>query len=258
MTEFAVLSVVPIDFQLWGQFWWGIAAVFVLYVLILVAGRGKPGVLIVGDDGQLSTSKFQFVVWTVAAVFSFVFLYAVRVSPGGYADAVESFPQYLLIAMGLSVTTATAAKAITVSYVRSGRVTKSSAGRATPALYQLVTDDSGQPDLAKIQMLTWTFIAVVVYIVRVFYAANDYHGCKALPDSCPMPDIDAPLMVLMGLAQGAYLGLKLTVDQSPGSQPGAAACSSGPQLPATSVAPTVQPPPAVTPQSVLSAPPQVP
>lgn len=251
-------AAVYIHFPFWGQFWIGVAAVFILYLLILVAGRGKPGVLMVGDDGQLSTSKFQFVVWTAIAVFSFVFLYAVRIWPGGYWGAVDGFPQYLLIAMGLSVTTATAAKAITVSYVRLGRVTKSGAARVTPALYQLVTDDAGQPDLSKIQMLTWTIIAVVVYVVRVFSVASSYSGCTA--DTCLMPDIDGPLMVLMGLSQGAYLGLKLTVDQTVGSQsaPAAAPVNAPPAPPAPAVAPAVPPQPRIAAQAPVNAPPPVP
>src|SRR5687768_8507738 len=72
---------------------------------------------IVGKDGRPSSSKCQFFLWTGAFLFTFVAFFVARwvfeeVKPIG------DIPQNVLIAMGLSITTLTAAKGITVNYVK--------------------------------------------------------------------------------------------------------------------------------------------
>ena len=64
----------------------------------------------------------------------------------------------------------------------------------------------GEPDLGKIQMMAFTMIAAVIYLFRM-----------TVQESSPpeMADIEAALMVLMGLSQGAYLGKKLMTIATP-------------------------------------------
>jgi len=176
------------------------------------AGSRKSFVLqlIEGADGRLSTSKAQAFVWTIVAVYGLLEVFIERFLAGD-SSADQTIPLNLLIAMGFSATTMTAAKGITVAYVTNGLVDKAMPTQTKPGdatarpIGGLVTDDDGVPDLSKIQMLAFTAIAVMVYFVRL-----------ACPETGPqLVDIEPALMVLMGLSQGAYLGKKLTTTQAP-------------------------------------------
>jgi hypothetical protein len=182
----------------------GIAAAALAVVLLVVvagAGRGVLAKLVCGSDGRTSTSKTQAVVWTGIALFGLLEVFVERVMLG-ISDFGSVVPVNMLIAMGFSVTTMTAAKGITVSYIASGLVDK----RGNATLGGLVTDDDGEPELSKIQMLAFTLVAVAIYLVRM-----------ALQETTPpeITDIEPALMVLMGLSQGAYLGKKLVTTESP-------------------------------------------
>ena len=174
-----------------------IALVVVLYRL--VSGSWNLVYLAEGADQRLSTSKFQVLLWTIVVVFGYVVVETSRFTNGEF-DAMDDIPPNVLIALGFTLGTATLAKGITTSFVESGRIRKDA--DPTAGLKALVTDDSGAPDLSKWQLLTWTLIALVVYVVRVMYELR-----LQTPE---LPDIDAPLMILMGLGQGAYVGKKLT------------------------------------------------
>jgi len=190
-------------------------AVGVLLLLLLVLGalardRGRRsglsflGQLISGADGRPSTSKWQAAVWTLVAIFGLLEVFIERLLLG-ISEGDSSIPANLLLAMGFSMTTMAAAKGITVSYVDKGLLNKESAGSAArPG--GLITDDSGTPDLSKLQMLAFTAIAVVIYLVRLSLQE---------PGTPELVDIEPALMVLMGLSQGAYLGKKLTTTVSP-------------------------------------------
>jgi hypothetical protein len=185
---------------------WGLVPLLVLiFILKGSSGTFNPLKLIMGVDGRPSTSLLQFWLWTFVVLFSYTAIYAARVSLGEWTP-IDQIPQNLLIAMGLSVVTATAAKGITVSYVSSGQVAKDG-----PAGGGVFTNDKGYPDLSKVQMIAWTFIAIAQYLINVAHKinANDLNELKVLPD------IDAALMVLMGLGHGAYLGNKLVTTTTP-------------------------------------------
>jgi hypothetical protein len=170
------------------------------------------GQLVEGADGRPSTSKLQFVLWTGVVVFSWIAIYTSRVRHGNWL-AVPDLPQNVLIAMGLSVATVTAAKGITVGYLMSQGQFKTSVDPAKSSPSAVFQDDTGFPDLSKIQMLAWTLIAIATYFVTVWQQVGQIGqgtlACSASPSPCGLPDIDGALMVLMGLGQGAYLGKKL-------------------------------------------------
>lgn len=202
-----------------GAIHYGLLSLFLLYMIsVWVTGRVGPLQSAMGADGRLSTSKFQFLVWTAVVVFSYAWLYAARAQTGN-TDVIGNIPQNVLIAMGISIATAAGAKAITSSYILSGRINKPAPAEGASAS-DLVANDNDAPDLTKIQMLVWTFVAATVYLVRVAGQVDAFTGCAAA--SCVFPDIDASLMVLMGLGQGAYLGNKLVTVDTPritGSSP---------------------------------------
>ncbi|MDB4963973.1 MAG: hypothetical protein JWP01_3972 [Myxococcales bacterium] len=198
-----------------GAFAIALGFVVVLVVVVGVVSKSTTynrwflGALVSGSDGRLSTSKFQAVIWTAVALFGFVEVFTERLLVGVSAGD-STIPVSMLIAMGFSAVTMTAAKGITVSYVTNGLVNKEAPaaqrGRVRPKLGGLVTDDDGVPELAKIQMLAFTTIAVVFYLVRMSLQES------VLP---ALTDIEPSLMALMGLSQGAYLGKKLTTTETP-------------------------------------------
>jgi hypothetical protein len=182
------------------------------WVSVAVTRKINPLHVVMGADGRLSTSKFQFFVWTGVIVFAYVLLFSYR----GRPEIISSIPQNVLLALGFSVATAVGAKGITVSYLSSSQISKpaSSQPGGNTDLSALVThDDSGTPDLTKIQMLIWTIIAAAIYLHNVYYSLSQYKACAGA--QCAFPDIDTSLMVLMGLSQGAYLGNKLVAAGSP-------------------------------------------
>ena len=187
----------------------GFAALLLAWVLYgLLAGTWNIWRLVIGVDGRASTSKLQWFLWTVVIVFAYVSIWAARALEGSF-EPITEIPQNLLIAMGLSVTTMAAAKGITASYVASGRVIKTSADpeeRRDRGLGPIVASDGHDPDLSKVQMMIWTLTAIVIYL---FAVVDQIGGAHVLPD------IDATLMVLMGLGQGAYLGKKLVTTVTP-------------------------------------------
>lgn len=194
----------------------GFIVLLVLWLLYKVlVGHWNIWKLVEGADGQPSTSKLQWLLWTVVIVFAYTAIYVARMQTGHFS-AITDIPKNLLIAMGFSVTAMAAAKGITVSYVTSRKVTKDKVPPATANVGAIINDDEGFPDLSKIQMMAWTFIAIGVYLINVVQEIHTVSPPK-------LPDIDSALMVLMGLGQGAYLGKKLvttTVPRLTGLSPG--------------------------------------
>jgi hypothetical protein len=195
----------------------GVGTVFLLWLLYKSAFGGKISSLYEGNDGRPSTSKFQFFAWTAIVVFAYAAIYSLKLEARHF-DAINEIPKNVLIAMGMSVISATAAKSITVSYISTGRIAKSTVPSGSSSFAAIFQDDAGVPDLSKVQMIAWTFIAIVTYLIAV--------GSKIHQrDYSSLPDIDSALMVLMGLGHGAYLGKKLVTQDATtpnGSQPVAA------------------------------------
>lgn len=193
----------------------GVAAALVFWLICsVVTGQWNPLKLVEGHDERTSISKTQWLIWTTVIAFSYVTIFMARAISGEYGPF-DSMPYNLWVVMGFSTGTMIAAKSTTGAYVAKGKITKSQSTGAKAG--DLVKDDSGYPDLSKAQLLTWTLIAVGIYIVSVVHEVGQ-------GTSATMPDISPTLMVLMGLSQGAYLGKKLATVTTPhitGLSPGA-------------------------------------
>jgi hypothetical protein len=149
-----------------------------------------------GEDGVPSTSKLQWLIWLAVVLFSYTALWVLRAKAGNYA-AITNVPANVLAVLGFSTATAAAAKGITVGYLHSGRIAKQNPQGG------VLKDDSGFPELAKIQMIAFTLLAVGIFLTTVF------HEIHAHPGRAGLPNIDSSLLVLMGISQGGYLGKKL-------------------------------------------------
>jgi hypothetical protein len=189
----------------------GVAFLVVLYVVTaLITGHWRLKELFNGFDGFASTSKLQWLLWLIAILFGYVALWVLRAEHGDYT-ALSDIPVNLLTVLGFSTGTAAAAKGITAGYVQTGKVAKTGApANPTPATTGgIFQDDSGGPELAKIQMIAFTIIAIGIFLATVFHqiAIGD------IKDS--LPNIDSSLLVLMGISQGGYLAKKLVTFGTP-------------------------------------------
>src|SRR5207244_7084580 len=128
--------------------------------------------------------------------------WAGRVIVSGIDKPVNEIPENLLGILGFSVGTSLGAKAITTSYVNEGVTRKppksnaSGAGVSRPAR-DLLADDSGIPELAKIQMFLFTLVAVIFFLILVGDRLDSGDKNKMV-----LPDVDQSLLILMGISSG--------------------------------------------------------
>lgn len=207
--------------------WGTVALLFFWAVTWLLTGRLNPFSLVIGEDGRPSTSKLKPFLWTVVMIFAYAALYSAKVKRGSF-EPIANIPANLLIAIGLDVATLVAAKGITESQIASGQVEKpppvtpttattvASTSNAGPgAVFQ---DDNGFPELTKIQTITWTGFAIVIYFVAVDAALKAVAAAQAnspIITDLSLPDIAPAMMVLIGLGNAAYLGKKLVTTDTP-------------------------------------------
>ena len=189
----------------------GAAFLVVLYVVTaLITGHWRFKELFSGFDGLASTSKLQWLLWLIAILFGYVAIWVLRAEQGDYT-ALSDIPVNLLTVLGFSTVTAAAAKGITAGYVQTGKVAKTGvpANPTSATTGGIFQDDSGGPELAKIQMMAFTIIGVGIFLATVFHqiAIGD------IKDG--LPNIDSSLLVLMGISQGGYLGKKLVTFGTP-------------------------------------------
>lgn len=191
----------------------GLAGLGALWLILLIATKKHPWALVIGEDGRPSTSKFQMVLWTAAIVFAFLAIYEIRFS-NGYFQELPGVPSNLLIAMGISVATSVSAKSIAVKAAAASSLSAVSTP-TPPGKSGIFCDDSGIPDLGKVQVVLWTLIAVGVFLAEVFaliqHPGAPHFDAKAGHDvwDLGLPDIGQTLMILMGLGHGAYIGKKI-------------------------------------------------
>ncbi len=219
----------------------GVVVVIAIW-LVLGVGLGLDWALHVSDgaDGRPSTSKFQFFLWTAVIVWGYSAIATGRWIDGASPGEID-MPTNLFILMGLGAGTALGAKLVTVS--RGGRTPLTDPSART--YRSLVADDDGNPALEKIQVLAWTFVAVGVFIVSVW----EILGASGPPSS--LPNVDDALLVLLGIGQVAYVGVKaLPRPAAPPVAPvapTAAAALTAPVAPTAAEAPTAAAMPPATP-----------
>jgi hypothetical protein len=193
-------------------FLWALGSLAVLYLLYRrVAGTWNIFALALGADGRLSTSKCQFLFWTAAVLYVFLVL----VFAHGNAVFSSDLPQNILLVMGFSLTTAVGAKYIVINQPTTPPLADS--GPPTMDPQYLIADNDGRLDLNKAQMLTWTIVGIVAFLMNFGSSWGTYASCtpSASGPAC-FPDVPQALMVLMGLGQGTYLGGKIVPKNSAG------------------------------------------
>jgi hypothetical protein len=209
----------------------GLGVLALLYFLVSLPAKSlNPWKLVEGADGRPSTSKLQWFLWIVVVLWAYVALWVIRAHSGNYS-AINTVPANLLTVLGFSTGTAAAAKGITSAYTNSKRITKppaplvsnadittatataSTAANSSPS-GGILSDDSGVPELAKIQMMGFTIIAIGIFLANVIHQIVSSQ-IASTPSVVGLPDIDSSLLVLMGISQGGYLGKKLVTFGTP-------------------------------------------
>jgi IPT/TIG domain-containing protein len=200
----------------WG--WFGALTVLALWSISgTLTGDWNPLALAMGADNRLSTSKFQVLLWTATVGFVYVMVYADRVLKMHEFHHWSTIPQNVLIALGISVTSSVAAAAITGSQAAANPSTKNAKSAPSYDPAALVRNDNeATASLTKVQLLFWTVVAVVVYLITSFGSLGTIVACTtAATGNCPLPDIDTTLMLFMGLGHATYIGGKLASTVSP-------------------------------------------
>jgi hypothetical protein len=199
----------------------------------------KKGIwdFIVGDEGGYSLSRFQAVLWAVVIMgYQLSVLLTLLIKQDHLANVYDYdlvFSEPVIWLLGLSLGTCVSVKGITVSKLNEQPELAARKVFHMPAAIDLITGKNGL-DFSKCQMLIWTFIAVLVFSVKVmnynnslyqtqdnasFFARdNFYEEYAKTPEQLRtdsqkerpfIPYISWTFVVLMGLSQGAYIGKKL-------------------------------------------------
>ena len=154
-----------------------------------------------GADTRTSTSKAQFLLWTAVVIPCYAALFVANWRGAHSVDASLGVPSNLLAALGISVMTTAGAKAL----YHVGSVSKKEEDTAdkkadTAKKGGLLTDDEGFPELAKIQLMAWTLLAIAIFCIRVAdHLQSTLGGAGA---ATTVPDVDTALLVLMGIGHG--------------------------------------------------------
>lgn len=150
------------------------------------------------ETDTYSLSKFQFYVWTIAAIFGYIYLVISRmfVQGLGWPDMPGNVPAIIGIGAGTFVASQV------VTNIRGPK----GSGTERPNLGDLVMS-GGVAAVDRVQMLLWTIVGAAIFCRAVLrYSPGEIVTLDAVPDS---------LMYLMGLSSAGYLGGKFARKPGP-------------------------------------------
>lgn len=225
---------------------YGLAILAVLVVMFSCAAilkRCKPSSFfdIIRDATWYpSLPRFQFLIWTCIILFVFFAIYSIRIL-NNVLEPISSMPENLLILMGISIISPIAGKAISsVKYGNDSSSARPEKKDMVDKKFYTMLNEGKKPSLSRVQMFSWTWIAVAIYLMTFFTyvggVATEYVSHKVECDqiystlvnngtatpkqfNCmhdlTIPNVDETFVVLMGLSQGAYLGGKFVSQSKP-------------------------------------------
>lgn len=201
----------------------GAIAVFLFVVgLTLIPSKRWPSHWVEDPNGTSSTSKLQWLLWLLVVLFAYIALWILRAKQGDYS-ALPNVPDNILIVLGFSTATMAASKGIKLASLNAtakkaadlvaaggaAPVAAAAAGAAAAAAIApaagvggIFQDDTGFPDISKIQIMAFTLVTIGIFLAAVI------HQIASSPPVTSLPDIDGTLMVLMGISSGGYLAKK--------------------------------------------------
>jgi hypothetical protein len=150
------------------------------------------------ETDTYSLSKYQFYMWTAAALFTYSYLVICRmfIQDAGLPDVPSNLPAIVGIGAGTSI----GAQVITNVKGPKG------AGEELPSLSDFLTS-GGVAAPERVQMFLWTTFGVLAFAIA---------AAKVLPANVTgVPQVPEALMYLMGLSSAGYLGGKLARKPGP-------------------------------------------
>ena len=150
------------------------------------------------ETNTYSLSKYQFYLWTLAALFSYTYfaLSRVLIQNGSLPDVPGSLPGIIAIGAG------TAIGSQIVTAVRGPK----GSGQELPSLGDFVTS-GGVAAPERVQMFVWTNLGVLAFCLVTLHSPPWQIS--------ELPRIQEGLMYLMGISSAGYLGGKLARKPGP-------------------------------------------
>jgi hypothetical protein len=205
----------------------GFAGLGAFWLILLIATGQHPWSLTIGEDGRPSTSKFQMLVWLGTVVFAYLAIYEVRFSHG-HPEGLPEIPQNLLIAMGISVATTIAAKAIAVNSSNKAAASTGAGAGTTPALVaagtSVVAAVAGPGEVAAVVVTP----AAAPPVAPVVAAAGSVDQSDIFRDFTGSADLGKVQVVLWTfIAVGIFLCGVVTAINHPAPCVASGACGQG-------------------------------
>lgn len=211
----------------------GGVTLFLKYIIKHKSGHHKHSfsAIIRAPDGWPSLAYLQFLVWTYVIAFAFMFIYVFRIMSGALDLYSGEFPESLMALMGISAGAAVASRSTDPSTEQKPRTTPEQKPDEDKKYLRSMFYGSGNNiTLSRLQMFLWTIMSVIIYIF-IFTSVVNNTLVKMSDDNVStetqinlvralsVPDIDQVLLVLMGISQVSYLGVKVAErkkkDESP-------------------------------------------
>jgi len=150
------------------------------------------------ETNTYSLSKLQFYMWTVAALFTYAYLFIsrVRVQFGPWPDIPSTLQGIIAVAGGTAVTS---------QIVTSAKGSKGS-GEERPSFADFITS-GGVVAADRLQMFLWTLFGVGAFLYAVWQLEPG-----TISD---LPAVPERLLVLLGTSSACYLGCKMARKAGP-------------------------------------------
>jgi hypothetical protein len=145
---------------------------------------------LVGHNGEPSISQFQILLWTGVTVFSLVYVLA-RTS-----DLVVMTPEVMGL-LGFA-----GAGSIAARWIGSTNRAGLRPEKLKPLPFWYIAETDGALDLFKLQLLVFTVLIAGYVVLRVLMDAA-------------FPKLDPNFLLLMGVANGLYVGSKVATSSPP-------------------------------------------
>jgi hypothetical protein len=158
--------------------------------------------IIRGEDWYPSLSLFQFFLWTVVILFSFIFITFIRLEHDLLPSISGLSSPSILALMGISVASPLVSGAL--SSIKYTTTSTFDPPDPLPGLGTML-EEGGKPSFTRFQMFAWTFISIIAFFGSMYVMiTNNLNSVSQLV----LPNVDPILLALMGLSQAAYIGGK--------------------------------------------------
>lgn len=207
-----------------GYFW--VAMICILLILGLFLYMNNRGLLkdyssLPLKERPFSLSRSQLGFWTLVVSMSYIFIALVT---GELAPLTSS----TLVLLGISGATTAAAGIIDKNDALNAGVVRTQDVNKSEGFFTDILSDANGVSVHRFQMVVFNFILGLFFIKQVFTRLE-------------MPGFDSNLLILMGLSNATYAGLKSNENKLPPPPPPPGGAAS-PVPPVTDVPPSTPPP----------------